>query len=183
MRLLSGKKFCIYTHSIEGVVFYVGKGSPSRPFSAVGRNARWKELTRNTDYDVEIISWFASEQDAYAAERLLIEMYRPSCNIVYNWAFDTIQEDAPMTEDTMTPAVEGHSDTLQFDAGKFLETSFKGPADLVQMVSAYQLGDIPYATAAKWYQRRRISALWLPNLLCALEFEHGKAVAVREFFA
>lgn len=71
----------------------------------------------------------------------------------------------------------------RFDGHKFLTQHFTGSADLVRMVSAYGLGDIPYATAAKWFQRGRISAEWLPNLLCALEFEHGKAVAVREFFA
>jgi HEAT repeat protein len=71
----------------------------------------------------------------------------------------------------------------RFNTDLFLGTHFSGPAELVRMVSAYGLGEIEYATAQKWFQRGRISAEWFPNLLCALEFEHGKAVAVREFFA
>jgi hypothetical protein len=71
----------------------------------------------------------------------------------------------------------------QFDADRFLKANFHGAADLTRMVSAYGLGDIPYETASKWFQRGRISAAWFPHLICALEIEHCRPVTVREFFA
>lgn len=71
----------------------------------------------------------------------------------------------------------------QFDGRGFLKANFHGAADLVRMLSAYGLGDVPYETASKWFQRGRVSVDWFPLILCALEIEHCRPVTVREFVA
>lgn len=177
-------EYCVYVHRWYDEVFYVGKGRPHRPFSRASRNKLWWERTKGRMYTVEIVKWFKTDEAACVYERELIFELRPSCNIVYGWGFDEMKEDTPMTRDVDLPEVQASGvDGKQFNAGAFLAANFEGAADLVRMVSAYGLGDIPYGTAQKWFQRGRISAIWFPHLLCALEFEHCRAVAVREFFA
>ena len=58
-----GKQYCVYTHGIDGVVFWVGHGSPVRAFEHHGgRNKDWqKEVTQ--DYVVDIVSWHDSRKE------------------------------------------------------------------------------------------------------------------------
>ena len=75
-----GKQYCVYTHGIDGVVFWVGHGSPVRAFEHHGgRNKDWqKKVTQ--DYVVDIVSWHDSRKEAQAAEDELIIKLQPECN-------------------------------------------------------------------------------------------------------
>ncbi len=52
LRMIS---YCVYRHSIEGEVIYVGHGNRERPFNKLARNQRWKQLAADgAVIDVEI---------------------------------------------------------------------------------------------------------------------------------
>lgn len=74
--------WCVYSHSYEGKIFYIGKGRPQRPFELHGRNDIWIEFMKNKDYfDVSIVEWFLDERDAYTFERDIVDTLRPECNM------------------------------------------------------------------------------------------------------
>ena len=77
----TNKAYCVYTHSYQGTVFYVGKGIPSRPFDGLSRNKRWETFVQNiTSYEVSIIFWTDDEDLAYSEESRLIQLLKPLCN-------------------------------------------------------------------------------------------------------
>lgn len=83
---LTYQKLCVYTHSIGGVVFYVGLGTPVRPFtvsnSMNGRSAKWYEMVKGAmHFDVEIIGYYDDPQDARDKECELIELLEPVANV------------------------------------------------------------------------------------------------------
>lgn len=52
------KKFLVYQHLRKdtGAIFYVGKGTPRRAVSSVGRNKHWKSIVKKSDgFLVEIV--------------------------------------------------------------------------------------------------------------------------------
>jgi len=74
---------CVYTHSIDGIVFYVGHGTPTRPYSSgvTNRNKIWMDTVRKNNYfDVDIIGWYESKAEAILKERELIALYKPAAN-------------------------------------------------------------------------------------------------------
>lgn len=74
-------KFCVYTHSVNGVVFYVGKGRGYRALESSRRNYLWIEAVENAgSFDVDIVSWHDADADARLAETLLIRSLSPACN-------------------------------------------------------------------------------------------------------
>jgi hypothetical protein len=79
-------QFCVYTHSLNGTVFYVGKGRAQRPFEQRYRTAKWQAHVESIGgaYDVTILAWFDSEQGATQAEIEKIKELRPCCNSVHN---------------------------------------------------------------------------------------------------
>lgn len=72
---------CVYHHSIDGVVFYVGCGNPMRPYATTLRNRIWIEIaTARQDYKIDIVGWFDDEKSARAFERKEIERLLPEAN-------------------------------------------------------------------------------------------------------
>ena len=72
--MIGQKRFYVYTHirlDTENV-FYVGKGHGNRAFRPYGRNSHWNNIVAKCGFRVEIVSHFASEQDAFDAEKSLI---------------------------------------------------------------------------------------------------------------
>lgn len=73
------KTFLVYQHLRKdtGAVFYVGKGTPKRAVTSVGRNQHWKNIVAKAEgFSVEIIADGLSEDDAFKLEAELITAYR-----------------------------------------------------------------------------------------------------------
>lgn len=72
----------VYTHSSNGVVFYVGCGAKYRPKSK-NRTPVWHDFVNSIDgkYDIEIISKHRSRDLALRVEKDLIGKLLPICNI------------------------------------------------------------------------------------------------------
>lgn len=74
-------KFCLYDHSSNGQVFYVGIGSPTRPFEKIGRNELWIDfVSRLDEYFVTIHAWADSLDDLRKLEASMIKHVMPACN-------------------------------------------------------------------------------------------------------
>lgn len=77
------KAFVVYAHSRDGVRFYIGKGSVKRAFdfSASGQRTKaWRAEVAKGDFDVEIMSLHATEEECLAWENVAIELFQPSAN-------------------------------------------------------------------------------------------------------
>lgn len=76
------RKYYVYSHSFDGVVFYIGKGIGGRAWDTGDRNAQWHKLVESlTSYEIEIVSWHDTSKEALAAERTEILVRRPSANL------------------------------------------------------------------------------------------------------
>lgn len=74
-------KYLTYTHSANGVVFYVGCGTRKRPWSKHGRTDSWKKHVKDAGgYVVNVVGEFESRYDALEYESELISFLRPACN-------------------------------------------------------------------------------------------------------
>ena len=73
---------CVYTHSLDGVVFYVGHGTFERPYVRGKRNKAWSAMVRGNGglFQVEIERCFETLSEAVDLERRLIEYYKPAAN-------------------------------------------------------------------------------------------------------
>jgi hypothetical protein len=75
-------QYCTYTHSIDGVVFYVGSGTYDRPYAKgrVGkdRNERWFEIvnSNNGQYDINIVLQSNDKNSCLQEEIRLTECYK-----------------------------------------------------------------------------------------------------------
>lgn len=76
----SGNKYCVYTHSFDGRVVYVGKGRATRPFETHLRGSAWKKFFKGKAVEVTIAKWFSNEADAKKHESELIEELNPVLN-------------------------------------------------------------------------------------------------------
>lgn len=77
-------KYCVYTHSINGDIFYVGQGLSDRPFDHRSRNNAWKAITAGVGagaIDVEIVDWYETAAEALEVEKNLISTLRPVANV------------------------------------------------------------------------------------------------------
>lgn len=69
---------CVYIHTrvTDGIVFYVGIGSPRRPYQDTYRNKHWNATTAKHGYTVTILHKNLSWEEACSLEVELIEKYR-----------------------------------------------------------------------------------------------------------
>lgn len=79
-------KVCVYMHSINGKVFYIGKGTPDRPFGFYHRNKIWHRIVvdNNGKFEVKILDWFAIDELARLREECEIKLWQPEANMVHN---------------------------------------------------------------------------------------------------
>ncbi len=81
MTIRLDRPYCVYVHRIQGVVFYVGQGTPSRPYAQTARPDRWRELVEAAGaYEVEIVETFITREGALSLERHLFDLYQPEAN-------------------------------------------------------------------------------------------------------
>ena len=78
--------YCVYMHSSNGEVFYVGKGRSYRPFEFSRRNDDWVKFAQsaNGEIEVTILEWFDLEDDALLYEAMKIRDMKPACNKLMN---------------------------------------------------------------------------------------------------
>lgn len=65
--------FYVYTHSIDGNVFYVGKGRGSRSHVFRGRSKAWNDKSAGENIEVDIIQRDMTDNDAKHLESRLID--------------------------------------------------------------------------------------------------------------
>ena len=70
----------VYTHKLDGVVIYVGKGVGNRPYSRVDRSRVWKDVVGGRPVDVEILESTDDPHYAVDLEASHIKRLRPRCN-------------------------------------------------------------------------------------------------------
>lgn len=74
------RQFCVYSHSVNGKVVYVGKGTVERAFTSAGRNPQWHDSVKG-GITIKIVRRFSSEKEALAYEAKTIGIQSPLCNI------------------------------------------------------------------------------------------------------
>lgn len=75
-------KFCVYAHSINGQVFYVGMGRARRTLEMESRNSIWTGIVKKSDsFDSTILSWYRSSKLARRAEASEIRRLKPIANV------------------------------------------------------------------------------------------------------
>lgn len=77
------KPFCVYTHAMDGVIFYVGKGDYARACSTRTRNRLWKDKVAGKDFIVNVVSTHKTDFEAMRAEIALIKELKPECNLMH----------------------------------------------------------------------------------------------------
>jgi hypothetical protein len=79
--------FYTYLHARadDGKVFYIGKGTGRRAWRDVGRSSWWRAVVRKHGWRTQVLAHWDTEPEAFAHERLLIEVFRergaPLCNL------------------------------------------------------------------------------------------------------
>jgi hypothetical protein len=78
--------FYTYAHirPDTGVIFYVGKGKKRRAYSKSARNDDWHDVVNKNcgKFEIKILNWFNSEEDAYNAEIWQISQLSALGNLV-----------------------------------------------------------------------------------------------------
>lgn len=79
-------KVCVYMHSIGGKVFYIGKGTPDRPFGFDHRNEIWHRIVvdNGNRFEVKILEWFDNSELAREHEEREIKLWQPEANMIFN---------------------------------------------------------------------------------------------------
>lgn len=86
----NSNNLCVYTHSVEGKVFYVGMGNLYRPFQKTNRNGVWVTLVKNQGslgYSIKIVQIFCGlveRRKARILEREQISLHKPVANLQKN---------------------------------------------------------------------------------------------------
>jgi hypothetical protein len=76
------KTLCVYTHSTNGKVFYVGSGNRVRPRNLVNRTPRWHaHVEMHGKPEIIIHAWTNDRKEAQRVEAEMIENHIPSCNV------------------------------------------------------------------------------------------------------
>ena len=68
-------KYYVYTHTtLDGKIFYVGKGCGSRAFSHNDRSFEWKQFVKNSDgITIKVDKRFETEDEAFEYEQIKIQ--------------------------------------------------------------------------------------------------------------
>ena len=76
------KLYCVYTHSVQNKLVYVGHGTLKRPFYFHNRSLCWNKAIwpHHFEIQVSILKIFDSKKVAAAYEKKLIRMLNPPGN-------------------------------------------------------------------------------------------------------
>jgi hypothetical protein len=81
--VMTDKPFCVYRHNCGGSCFYVGSGTRYRPFVPHGRSPKWiRFVSEHPVYEIEIVKWFDSIEEAKQFEIEEIRKLQPLANSV-----------------------------------------------------------------------------------------------------
>lgn len=78
--------FCVYSHSVNGEIFYIGHGTLTHPFCLSGpsgnmRGGTWSSIVSKHGYfDLAILEIFPTKKEAAARERELTRLHKPAAN-------------------------------------------------------------------------------------------------------
>lgn len=72
---MNNKVLYMHKRKDTGDVFYIGYGSPRRPYDSCQRNRWWKIIKRVCGVDVQIVFTNLSPKDAKSWEKYLIDLY------------------------------------------------------------------------------------------------------------
>jgi hypothetical protein len=77
-------RYCVYAHTHEETIFYIGQGRLGRPFERYLRSPIWRKYIRSLDhYTIHILGYFDTSEAAKAEEDKLLTILQPCCNIAY----------------------------------------------------------------------------------------------------
>lgn len=83
-------QLCVYAHSVNGKIVYIGSGSLSRPFELKKRTDVWNAFMNSIADDpsaritIQIVSFHPTAEHAKKAEHVLITNLRPVLNQHHN---------------------------------------------------------------------------------------------------
>lgn len=79
---MTRQQLCVYTHSANGKVFYVGSGSRARAFNHSNRTPRWHTQAEAAGgVETNIIVWTEDRAEAQRIEAEMIMTHKPACNV------------------------------------------------------------------------------------------------------
>jgi hypothetical protein len=67
MTAIPNKRLCVYSHSADGEVFYVGQGNSQRTYERASRTPRWHAHVVEESgggYEITIHAWTADKAEA-----------------------------------------------------------------------------------------------------------------------
>jgi DNA-binding XRE family transcriptional regulator len=77
------KQLCVYTHAVNGEVFYVGQGTRSRALSRSGKSRAWNaRVGAAGGYEIDIVHWAGDRHEAIRVESELIAANPSACNVI-----------------------------------------------------------------------------------------------------
>ena len=74
------KHLCVYSHSANGQIFYVGQRQPARLYSRERNPRRHEHVKRVGEYEIDIHAWTDDRAEAQRIEAEMIAAHDPLCN-------------------------------------------------------------------------------------------------------
>lgn len=77
-------KYYVYSHSCDGLIFYVGMGINGRAFDSTYRSKKWIDYVNslpNMEYQINIIEYFEGRKESVEFEKQKIKEIKPIVNI------------------------------------------------------------------------------------------------------
>jgi hypothetical protein len=76
------KSLCVYTHSANGRVFYVGQGNRFRPQGRASRSRAWHAHVKAAGaYEINVVHWTDDRDEALRVESELIAAHPSACSM------------------------------------------------------------------------------------------------------
>lgn len=156
-------KFYTYAHirNDTGLIFYIGKGSGRRAWKTDSRSKHWHNIVDKHGHRVEILARWCAEADAFAHERLLIDVFKSLGHQLINLTnggegSSGLARGAEFSA-ALSQRKRGNTNMLgkthTDDARQRISESNKGKkrsAETRAKVSASKIGNVPWNTGKPW---------------------------------
>ena len=96
------KVLYVHRRGDNGKVFYVGMGTPDRPYAKTGRNPHWKNVVKKHGYEIVILMTGLTLEEACELEIQMIAKYRELNSDIMTNICDGGQAGPSMTGDKST---------------------------------------------------------------------------------